>query len=79
VQILPLEAILFEDDFIRGIVPVLFADNPEVAEATLLAAPHLTRKDVMKLQKLFFAPEAIPASAAIQVFKTYIYLFAYKH
>ena len=66
-QTLSLESILFEDEFIRGILPVLFAENADTAEAAMLANPGLARKDVMKLQRLFIAPESIPVAAAIQV------------
>ncbi len=62
-----LEAVLFEDDYIKGIMPVLFAENPEAALAAMTANPDLARKDVCKLQKLFFAPESLSPAEAIQV------------
>ena len=66
-QTLPLEALLFDDDYIRGIIPVLYAEDAVTASAALLANPNLARKDVQKIQKLFFAPESVIPEVAIQV------------
>jgi len=66
-QQLPLVAATFEDDFIRGVKPLLFAVNASLAEAAMLAKPVLARKDIMKLQKIFFAPETVTPEEAIQV------------
>ena len=33
----------------------------------MLAKPELARKDIMKLQKLFFAPETVSPEGAVQV------------
>ena len=62
-----MESILFEDDYIGGIIPVLFAEDAAAASVALLANPSLARKDVQKLQKLFFAPESIIPDEAVQV------------
>ena len=67
-QTLPLEALLFDDDYIRGIIPVLYAEDPVTATAALLANPNVARKDVQKLQKLFFAPESVIPEEAVQVY-----------
>ena len=64
-----LDTEFLDDDLMRGIVPTLYADSPEEAEATFLAQPDQARRDVMRLQRVFFAPENILAVAAIQVQK----------
>ena len=62
-----LATILFEDDYIRGVMPVLFAEDAASAEAAMLAHPELARRDIMKLQKLFMAPESVTPSEGLQV------------
>jgi hypothetical protein len=58
---------MFEDDFARGIIPHLFAEVPMDAEASLLSHLEQSRRDVMKLQRIFLAPENVAAVSAIQV------------
>jgi hypothetical protein len=67
VQLLPLDVWLFEDDGMRGVVPILFADDPSAAELAMAANPDLARRDVCRLQKLFLVPESIDPISAIQV------------
>ena len=62
-----LDAEFLDDDDMRGIKPSLYADSPGDAEAALLANPDQARRDVMRLQRIFFAPESISGIAAIQV------------
>jgi len=63
----PLEAEMLDEDFFKGVKPLLFAVDPSIGEAALLAKPILARKDIMRLQRLFFAPETVSPKEAIQV------------
>jgi hypothetical protein len=65
----PLEAELFDGEVLRGVVPVLFAENPAGAETTLHGDPANARKDVDRLQRSLFQPEILSTSDAIQVCK----------
>jgi len=67
IQTLPLDADLFEEDYLKGMVPILFAENQEAAGLAMAVCPVLARKDVNKLQKLLIAPESLSPEAALQV------------
>jgi hypothetical protein len=62
-----LEADLFEDEYLRGMIPILFADNAESASTAMAANPVTARKDINKLQKLLIAPESTTPETALQV------------
>ena len=66
-QDVPLAADLFEDDVIHGVKPILFAEDPAAATEAMLANLELAQRDVVKLQKILFAPESISPAAAVQV------------
>ena len=46
---------------------MVFAEDVHSAEAALLSNQYLAKKDIMKLQKLFFAPETVSSESSIQV------------
>lgn len=62
-----LEAEYFEDEFLSGIVPVLFADVPEVAVAAALADKPSLKKDLERLNRVFFIPESVGLGVAGQI------------
>ena len=51
----------------KGIGPYSFAEAPAEAEEAMMAHPEGARRDLMKLQKDFFAPENVTAAAALQM------------
>jgi hypothetical protein len=59
---------MFSGEHMSGVIPVLFADNPVDAEAAFLVSSS-ARKDVDRLQRIFFQPESIPASDALRICK----------
>jgi hypothetical protein len=68
-QQFPLTADLYEDDFVTGVRPILFAENPADAEAVVMINQDVARRDIMKLQKAFFAPENLSSVEAVKVCK----------
>jgi hypothetical protein len=64
-----LSADYFEDDFLSGITPVLFAKDPKAAEAGVRDNPELAKKDLDKLNRCFFIPESIELEDALKVVK----------
>jgi hypothetical protein len=63
----PLEADYIEDDILSGVKPILFADDPKVSEAAILADPATALKDLDRLNRSFFIPETIELEAAYAV------------
>jgi len=51
------EAPLFDDDTISGVIPTLFAEEPGVADIAFSTDRLNTRKDVEQLQRHLFQPE----------------------
>ncbi len=62
-----MEADYLDEDFLSGIMPVLFAANPHLAEAAIAANPGNTKKDLDRLARLFFIPEGLDVEMAAQV------------
>jgi len=63
----PLEADYIEDDVLSGIKPILFADDPKVSEAAILADPATALKDLDRLNRSFFIPETIELDDAYAI------------
>jgi hypothetical protein len=62
-----LEAEYFDKDFMSGVMPVLFAEDPKAAELAILADEYTAVKDLDRVNRSFFIPESIDLEAAIQV------------
>jgi len=58
---------LFEGDYLHGMVPILFAEDPEAAESAFTGDPATARKDVDRMQRLFFQPEHVSSAEALGV------------
>jgi hypothetical protein len=64
-----LEADYFAQDFMSGIIPVLFAEDPKAAELAILADEYTAMKDLDRINRSFFIPETIDLEAAFKVVK----------
>ncbi len=59
----------FDEDFLSGIMPVLFARDPRAAEAGIKANPETAMKDLDKLNRIFFIPESAELDGAPKIVK----------
>ena len=73
-----LETTLFEDEMIVGMMPLLFAINPTIADTAMKVKPDLVRRDLIKLQKLIFAPENVAPAEALKVLQP-VFKFLINH
>jgi hypothetical protein len=64
-----LQAEYFEDDFLSGVSPVLFANDPQASEAAIRANPEIAKKDLDRLNRCFFVPESVELDAALKIVK----------
>ena len=64
-----LHADYFEDDFLSGVSPVLFANDPQASEAAIKANPEIAKKDLDRLNRCFFVPESVELEAALKIVK----------
>jgi hypothetical protein len=64
-----LHADYFEDDFLSGVSPVLFANDPQASEAAIKANPEIAKKDLDRLNRCFFVPESVELDAALKIVK----------
>jgi len=64
-----LEAEYLDDDYLTGTVPVLFAEDPVAAETAVRNNPDQLKKDLERLQKMFFLPESVDKLQAIKIIK----------
>jgi len=64
-----LSADYFEDEMLSGMIPVLFAENPSEAEKGLLKDLISARKDLDRINRAFFIPEAVDLENALKVVK----------
>jgi hypothetical protein len=64
-----LKADYFEDDFLSGVSPVLFANDPKAAEEAIRANQETAKKDLDRLNRCFFVPECIELEAALKLVK----------
>jgi len=54
---------------LSGMIPVLFAENPSEAEKGLLKDLISARKDLDRINRAFFIPEAVDLETALKVVK----------
>ncbi len=54
---------------LSGMIPVLFAENPSEAEKGLLKDLISARKDLDRINRAFFIPEAVDLENALKVVK----------
>jgi hypothetical protein len=64
-----LSAEYFDEDFLSGIMPVLFARDPKAAESGIRSNPETAMKDLDKLNRIFFIPESVELPAAQKIVK----------
>jgi len=64
-----LSADYFEDEMLSGMIPVLFAENPSEAEKGLMKDLISARKDLDRINRAFFIPEAVDLENALKVIK----------
>jgi hypothetical protein len=64
-----LEADYFAQDFMSGVIPVLFAEDPKEAQLAILADEYTAMKDLDRINRSFFIPETIDLEAAFKVVK----------
>jgi hypothetical protein len=64
-----LHADYFEDDFLSGVSPILFANDPQASEAAIRANPEIAKKDLDRLNRCFFVPESVELDAALKIVK----------
>ena len=64
-----LSADYFEDEMLSGMIPVLFAENPSEAEKGLMKDLISARKDLDRINRAFFIPEAVDLETALKVVK----------
>ena len=62
-----LSADYFEDEMLSGMIPVLFAENPSEAEKGLMKDLISARKDLDRINRAFFIPEAVDLENALKV------------
>jgi hypothetical protein len=61
-----LEADYLDDDYLSGLVPVLFANDTASAEKGLRENTASTMKGLDRLNRIFFAPETVYLEAAMR-------------
>ena len=61
------EADYLDDDFSSGLLPVLFAEDPDASKSGLLSDPDNARKDLERLNRVFFIPETISLEEGFRV------------
>jgi hypothetical protein len=64
-----LKADYFEEDFLYGISPVLFATDPKASEEGIRANTETVKKDLDRLNRIFFVPESIELNDALKIVK----------
>ncbi len=64
-----LKADYFEEDFLSGISPVLFAVDPKASEDGIRANTDTGKKDLDRLNRCFFVPESVKLDAALKIVK----------
>ena len=64
-----LNATLFNGEDAAGLVPTLFAVNPEAAEAAIKLDANKAHWDLAKLNKIFFTAESVDLQEAMALLK----------
>ena len=65
----PLNAEYFDSDLMKGPIPTLFAEDPDLALPAIQSSLPKVHADLAKLQRLFFMPETLEPLAAIKLLK----------
>ena len=65
----PLTADYMEEDYMSGLLPTLYSEDPQASTAALLADPARARKDLENLNRVFFMLETISLVEALRVVK----------
>jgi hypothetical protein len=60
-----LEADYLEEEYLSGLLPVLFANDAKSAERGIRENPTNTMRDLDRLARVFFSPETVGAEAAV--------------
>ena len=63
------EADYLDDDYLTGLMPVLFSEEPAASEQALKDDPGLLMKGVESLQRGFFIPEHLALEEAHKLIK----------
>ena len=66
---LAVAANLFEGDVLAGLVPTLFADDPNSAERAITSDAAKAHRDINKINKVFMVPENIGLKDAVSLLK----------
>jgi hypothetical protein len=64
-----LKADYIDEEYLSGVLPVLFAANPTEAEAGIRANQAFAMKDVDRLNRMFFIPEGLDLEEAHKIVK----------
>ncbi len=64
-----LNAELFSSDILKGPVPTLFAEDPELALPAIHSNLLKVHADIAKLLRSFFTPETLDPPAALKLLK----------
>ncbi len=72
-----LNADLFSSDILKGPVPTLFAEDPDLALPAIEANPLKVHADIAKLLRCFFTPETLDPTAALKLLKNPRYSLSY--
>jgi len=63
------EADYLDDDYLTGLMPVLFSEEPATSEQALKDDPALLKKGVESLQRAYFIPEHLALDKAVKLVK----------
>jgi hypothetical protein len=66
---LSLDADYLDEDYLSGLVPVLFANDAASAKKGLRENTASTMKDIDRLNRIFFASETVDLEAALAIVK----------
>lgn len=64
-----LQACLFDNDIAAGLVPTLFAEDPDTAVANMKVETLKLHGDVMKINRMFLCPEFVTVKEASSILK----------
>jgi hypothetical protein len=62
-----LEADYLEEDYLSGLLPVLFANDAASAEKGMRENPASTMKDLDRINRVFFNPETVDLESALGI------------
>jgi hypothetical protein len=64
-----LETEYLDDDMVSGVMPVLFAADIAAARQAMIANTTTLRKDLDKINRMFFTPESVDIEGADSVIR----------